>query len=102
MCEKDQRMEKQDKSDIGSQISEADDRAGVWAAEEFQWAIAPLLQPSICCNFSFKTIVKALKLFLMLMAETQHSVKTHFPETYFFFLNNTHVHTHKTKVTCSI
>lgn len=76
-------MEKRDKSDIRSQISEADDELG--AAEESQWTITLLRLSFPLLNSSFKTMANALKLFLMLIAETQHSQLKHTSQQPFFF-----------------
>lgn len=99
-CEKGHRMEKRDKSDIRSQISEADDKLGPLKNLNGPSLLCGF--PSLCWNSSFKTIVNALQLFSYAnewnwaLTVKKHSAQQ--PE-FFFFL--THMHTHKTTLTYS-
>lgn len=92
-CEKGHRMEKRDKSDIRSQISEADDKLGPLKNLNGPSLLCGF--PSLCWNSSFKTIVNALQLFSYAnewnwaLTVKKHSAQQ--PEFFFFF--NTYAHT---------
>jgi hypothetical protein len=89
-------MEKRDKSDIRSQIS-ADEKLGLQKNLD---GPSPLRPASILLQLIQDNSKSTKTGFLMLMLKPGTQLKHTSQEPIFFF--NTHVHTHKTILTCSI